>query len=106
LSIIRAMRHLHIDVASEKLIKHLFQALLLRGGHFRSAYPSNVIILLICRALKVCAHQIPVLERRPDEFRHGVTRSFQTRGFLTHFNYLLSFLDIGEEIQSVVFLPD
>jgi len=33
-------------------------------------------------------------------------RSFKTRGFLTHFNYLLSFLDIGEAIQSVVFLPD
>jgi hypothetical protein len=36
-------------------------------------------------ALKVCAHQIPVLESGPDEFRHRVAMSFQTRGFLTHF---------------------
>jgi Protein of unknown function (DUF1501) len=82
LSILRTIRHLHIDIASEKLIKHLFEALLLRVGHFRSAYPPDVIILLICRALKVCAHQISVLERRPDEFRHRVTRSFQAHGFL------------------------
>jgi hypothetical protein len=86
-STLRTIRHLHINIASEKFIEHLFEAFLSRGGHFRSGYPPDVIILLICRALKICAHQTPPLESSPDEFRHRVTRSFQTRGFLTHFTH-------------------
>src|SRR5262245_13862810 len=35
----RTIRHLHIDIAAEKLIEHLFESLLSCGWQFRPRYP-------------------------------------------------------------------
>src|SRR4030067_1453661 len=78
------MLHIHIHAAFFEFIEHLAKPLFFRLLSFGSVYPTDIVVLLIGRALIKGVHQASLLQGISNEIRHRVPRPLQVRIVSTH----------------------
>ena len=76
------VRHFHINTAFFKFLKHLIKPFFFRFLKLRIVYPTDVVILLIRRALLVFSHQTTFFQCLLDKIWHWMSGTFQPRTLL------------------------